>query len=47
MAKKSTKKEVLDLYASAIAREQTKYDKASKKSLGKTQSFIVRKRGGQ
>jgi hypothetical protein len=31
MAKKSSKKEVLDLYASAIAREQTKYDKASKK----------------
>jgi hypothetical protein len=31
MAKKSSKKEVLDLYASAIAREQTKYDKVSKK----------------
>jgi hypothetical protein len=31
MAKKSSKKEVLDLYASAIAREQTKFDKASKK----------------
>jgi hypothetical protein len=31
MAKKSSKKEVLDLYASAIAREQTKYEKADKK----------------
>jgi hypothetical protein len=31
IVKKSSKKEVLDLYASAIAREQIKYDKASKK----------------
>jgi hypothetical protein len=37
MAKRSSKKEVLDLYASAIAHEQTKYDVAhKKKSLGKT-----------
>jgi Tfp pilus assembly protein PilE len=37
MAKKSSRKEVLDLYASAIAREKTKYNEASKKkSLGKT-----------
>jgi uncharacterized membrane protein len=33
MAKKSSKKEVLDLYASAIARKQTKkYEKAHKKT---------------
>jgi Tfp pilus assembly protein PilE len=31
MAKRSSKKEVLDLYASAIACEQTKYDMAHKK----------------
>jgi hypothetical protein len=31
MAKNSSKKEALDLYTSAIAREQTKYDKAHKK----------------
>jgi hypothetical protein len=31
MAKRSSKKEVLDVYASAIAREQTKYDMAHKK----------------
>jgi hypothetical protein len=31
MEKKSSKKQVLDLYAIAIAHNQTKYDKASKK----------------
>jgi hypothetical protein len=31
MAKNSSKKEALDLYASAIAREQTKYNKGHKK----------------
>jgi Tfp pilus assembly protein PilE len=41
MAKKSSKKEVLDLYASAIAREQTKYGKASKKKASVKRKVLL------
>jgi hypothetical protein len=40
-SKKSSKKEVLDLYASAIAREQTKYDKANKKKASVKRKVLL------
>jgi hypothetical protein len=41
MAKKSSKKEALDLYASAIAHEQTKYDKAHKKKASEKRKVLL------
>jgi hypothetical protein len=41
MAKRSSKKEVIDLYASAIARKQTKYDKASKKKVSVKRKVLL------
>jgi hypothetical protein len=41
MAKRSSKKEVLDLYASAIAREQTKYGKANKKKASVKRKVLL------
>jgi hypothetical protein len=43
VAKKSSKKEVLDLYASAIAYEQTKYDKANKKKVSVKHKVVLSK----
>jgi hypothetical protein len=41
MAKDSSKKEALDLCASAIARKQTKYDKAHKKKASAKRKVIL------
>jgi hypothetical protein len=41
MAKHSSKKEALDLYASAISREQTKYDKAQKKKASAKRKVLL------
>jgi hypothetical protein len=41
MAKRSSKKEVLDLYASEIAREQTKYDMAHKKKVSVKRKVLL------
>ena len=41
MAKHSSKKEALDLDASAIAREQTKYDKAHKKKASAKRKVLL------
>jgi hypothetical protein len=41
MAKHSSKKEALDLYASAIIHEQTKYDKAHKKKASVKRKFLL------
>jgi hypothetical protein len=41
MAKRSSKTEVLDLYASAIAREQTKYDMAHKKKAAVKRKVLL------
>jgi hypothetical protein len=40
MAKVSSKKKVIDLYASAITREQTKYDKAHKKKASVKRKIV-------
>jgi hypothetical protein len=41
MTKKSSEKEVLDLYASVIAREQTKYDQAHKKKASLKRKVLL------
>jgi hypothetical protein len=41
MAKKSSKKEVIDLHASAIAREQTKYEEAHKKKASVKRKVLL------
>jgi hypothetical protein len=43
MAKKSSKKEVIDLYASAIARKQTKHNKANKKKASVKHKVLLSK----
>jgi hypothetical protein len=41
MAKRSSKKELLDLYASVIAREQTKYNMAHKKKAAVKRKVLL------
>jgi hypothetical protein len=43
MAKKSSKKEALDLYSSAIACKQTKYDMAHKKKASVKRKILLSK----